>query len=165
MKYFKNIETLEQLKKEYHRLALKNHPDHGGDVEIMKEINAEYQELFAKVKSWHVNKDGETYQKDTDEQSADFINIMDVLAGLDGVTVEIIGTFIWVSGDTKPVKETLKAMGFRWSRNKFCWYLAPKGYHRWGGKTYTLDDIRGMYGTRVYKKAAKKVNRKQIATV
>ena len=40
MKYFANIKTLEELKKEYKRLALENHPDRGGDVEVMKARNA-----------------------------------------------------------------------------------------------------------------------------
>ena len=29
--YFKNIETLEDLKKQYRELAMQNHPDRGGD--------------------------------------------------------------------------------------------------------------------------------------
>ena len=30
MKFFNNIKTLEQLKKEYHKLVMKQHPDVGG---------------------------------------------------------------------------------------------------------------------------------------
>ena len=41
MKWFKNPETLEDLKKQYHRLAMKHRPDVGGTVQAMKEINAE----------------------------------------------------------------------------------------------------------------------------
>lgn len=46
MKYFNNIHTLDELKKEYRRLAMLHHPDKGGDNETMKEINAEYNLLF-----------------------------------------------------------------------------------------------------------------------
>lgn len=46
MKYFTNCHTLEDLKAEYRRLAMQNHPDCGGDAEIMKAINAEYDNLF-----------------------------------------------------------------------------------------------------------------------
>lgn len=46
MKYFTNIKTLDDLKKEYRRLVMLNHPDRGGDVETMKEINNEYDALF-----------------------------------------------------------------------------------------------------------------------
>ena len=41
MKYFTNIKTLDDLKKEFRRLAMIHHPDRGGDVETMKEINIE----------------------------------------------------------------------------------------------------------------------------
>jgi hypothetical protein len=47
MKYFKNVQNAEELKKEYKRLARENHPDMGGDIEIMKAINAEFDMLLA----------------------------------------------------------------------------------------------------------------------
>ena len=46
MKYFKNINSLEDLKKQFKKLAFKHHPDKGGDVEVMKAINNEYDMLF-----------------------------------------------------------------------------------------------------------------------
>lgn len=45
-KYFKNIKSFEDLKKNYKNLIKKNHPDNGGDLEIMKEINVEFDALF-----------------------------------------------------------------------------------------------------------------------
>ena len=45
MTYFTNIHTLDELKREYRRLAFANHPDRGGDVETMKAINAEYEAM------------------------------------------------------------------------------------------------------------------------
>lgn len=46
MKYLKNIKSFDDLKSKYRNLALKNHPDRGGDIEIMKIINNEYDLLF-----------------------------------------------------------------------------------------------------------------------
>lgn len=43
MKYFKNIDNIEDLKAEYRRLAMVNHPDRGGSTEAMQKINAENQ--------------------------------------------------------------------------------------------------------------------------
>ena len=38
--YFKDINSIEQLKKRYKELALKHHPDReGGDTATMQEIN------------------------------------------------------------------------------------------------------------------------------
>lgn len=147
MNYFKNIETLEDLKKQYKTLALKNHLDRGGNVEMMKLINAEYDSLFAKIKDTHKNKDGEVYTRENTETAAEFKDIIDKLIKMEGLEIEIIGCFIWVSGDTKPHKDSLKAMGFRWRSKKKMWYKSPEGYKRYGKKEYSIDEIRGMYGT------------------
>lgn len=46
MKHFKNVKSYEDLKDQYKALLKKNHPDNGGDLETMKEINVEYDALF-----------------------------------------------------------------------------------------------------------------------
>ena len=50
MKYFTTCTTLDELKKEYRRLAMANHPDRGGDEATMKAINAEYDAVFPAFK-------------------------------------------------------------------------------------------------------------------
>lgn len=47
MSYFSNIKTIKELKAAYHTLALKNHPDVGGDAEVMKSINVEYDIMYS----------------------------------------------------------------------------------------------------------------------
>ena len=47
MSYFKNIQTYDDLKSQFRKLALKHHPDAGGDVKVMQAINSEYDQLFA----------------------------------------------------------------------------------------------------------------------
>ncbi len=141
-------QTLEELKKMYHKLAIKFHPDCGGTDEAMKAINAEYERLFAQVKNVHHNKDGATYEKATEETPDQFKDIISKLIHMQGITIEIIGSFVWLSGNTKTYKDQIKALGFKWSQNKTAWYLAPKGYKRHGKGTYTMSDIRGMYGSR-----------------
>lgn len=46
MKHFNNVTSLEDLKKQYRKLALANHPDKGGRTEVMQEINIEFDVLF-----------------------------------------------------------------------------------------------------------------------
>lgn len=45
-KYFESCKTLDELKKEFRRLALLHHPDVGGDTATMQAINAEFDRLF-----------------------------------------------------------------------------------------------------------------------
>lgn len=150
MKFIKNVETLEELKKAYKKLALKFHPDRGGKDEEMAQINNEYDELFEQLKNIHRNKDGEFYQKESTETPQEWREIISKLLELkmENVLIEVIGSFLWVSGNTKPYKDELKVLGLKWGRKKQAWYLSPKGYKRYGKKDYKMDEIRGMYGSK-----------------
>lgn len=53
---------------------------------------------------------------------------MDIRAELekiDGIIWEQSGDWYWISGDTLPHKETLKALGCRWSKKRQKWYWKP----------------------------------------
>lgn len=150
--YFTNCNTLEELKQAYRRLAMANHPDKGGSVEVMQEINKEYEEAFAKVKNIHTNSTGEEYTKETNEAPEEFINIINELVKMHGVIIEIIGSFLWLSGNTKEYKDQIKKLGFKWSNNKLMWYKSPEGYRKFSKKDYSINDIREMFGSEVYTK-------------
>ena len=149
-KFFNPVpDTLEELKKQYRELAHKHHPDNGDDAEVMKIINNEYSALFPRLKDTHQTKDGTTYttKEPNTETAEQFIDLINVLMQMDGIIIEVIGCFVWVSGETKPYKEALKELNFRWHTKKFCWYLAPEDYRKRSRKDYSLDEIRNMYGT------------------
>lgn len=116
MKYFTDCKTLEELKKAYRRLAMENHPDRGGSVEVMQAINAEYEMLFNEMKN--TSSSGSGSRKQTQETAADFISIIDKIINLEGITIEICGTWLWVGGDTKPVKDVLMDAGLFWASKK-----------------------------------------------
>lgn len=46
MKYFQNITSLSELKKQYRELVKNNHPDKGGDIAVMQAINNEFEHLY-----------------------------------------------------------------------------------------------------------------------
>lgn len=150
MKYLNGIKTLEELKKAYYKLAMKLHPDRGGDVEEMKVLNNEYDAWFKRVSHIHTNKAGETYEKKTEEKPSEFKSIIDELMKMHGITIEVIGCFIWVSGDTKPNKDKLKEMKFKWHKEKECWYKSPSWYRKYNNNRYSMDEIRSMFGSKYY---------------
>ena len=160
MKWFKHPEILEDLKKQYHRLAMKHHPDVGGTEQAMKEINAEYEKLFAALKDTHKNAEGEFYQSRTatTETAAEFMDIIEKLIHMDGIEIEVCGSWVWVTGNTRPHKDELKALAFRWSSNKAAWYFHRDGYKKRSKKSLTLDEIRGYYGS-------EKIEKKQGANI
>lgn len=56
-KYFKSVKSYDDLKNQYKKLLKENHPDNGGDLEVMKEINVQYDALF---QIWKNKKEAET---------------------------------------------------------------------------------------------------------
>lgn len=152
MKYFKNVETLDELRREYKRLVKANHPDNGGSEDVIKVINVEYDFCFKaleKSDTASFNK----YNMEEDEQIRDIINNIINF----NIDIEICGSWIWVSGNTYECKTELKQNGFRWASKKKMWYWHnPEEQTRGNGKT-TMDDIRNKYGSHVMKESDKKV--------
>ncbi|MGN0106713.1 MAG: J domain-containing protein [Hominilimicola sp.] len=149
MKWFNNPKTLEELKKQYKALALKHHPDRGGKTFDMQTINAEYDILFARLKNIHTSASGNTYTATTEttETPDEFKNIIDKLIHLDGLQIEICGSWLWITGTTFKHKAVLKALKFRWSKSKAAWYYHTADYRKSSNKTFTLDQIRDLYGS------------------
>ena len=88
--YFENVKTLDELKKQYRRLAMKYHPDMGGSTEIMQQINAEHDTLFEMLKKQH-NASADEYHQTT-ETAAEFRDIIDFLMKFDDLEVELVGS-------------------------------------------------------------------------
>ena len=149
MKYFTNCKTAEELKKAYRKAVAALHPDNNPGKDTTKdfqEMQAEFEKAFDRLKNIHVNKDGEQYEKETTETAAEFMDLINKLLKL-GIEVELCGSWIWVSGNTKAVKDELKALGFKWSHNKAAWYFHREPYRKRSKRSMTLDDIRRMYGS------------------
>lgn len=137
-KYFENIKTVEELKEQYRKLALKNHPDVGGNTAIMAEINNQYDLLFKKLKEGNqesVIDDG-------------FKEVINKIINLN-VKIEICGSWIWVSGDTKAYRKDLKAAGLWWASKKKMWYWHTKEDTKRRKSSMSMEDIREKYGTKV----------------
>lgn len=112
MKYFKNLETMEEVKKQYRKLAMKFHPDRGGNEEIFKEINNEYEEAIEYAKQNELNKTKtkkeEDFIKNQYRNSSNFRSTINKLIQLVNINIEICGTWLYITGNTYPVKEYLK---------------------------------------------------------
>lgn len=75
MTYFKNVTTLEELRKQYKELLKKYHPDNiNGSTETTQEINTEYDNLFKVLKDRHEKEttDNTTGKADFNNKKYDF---------------------------------------------------------------------------------------------
>lgn len=150
MKYFADVRTLEELKAAYRRLAMQHHPDVGGDAEVMKAINNEHDALFERLKKQHNAQADEAHR--TTETPEEFRAIIETLLRLEGLEVELCGSWLWIGGNTRAHKEALKAAGCRWSSSKKLWYWrhAEDG-RRWHKGNQTMGQIRAKYGSQIYR--------------
>ena len=51
----------------------------------------------------------------------EFRQIIDLLMKLEGIEVELCGSWLWIGGNTKEHKDALKAAGCRWCSKKKLW--------------------------------------------
>lgn len=146
MKYFKGVKSIEELKKEYRKLCFKNHPDKGGTTEIMQLINNEYDDLFEQLKNGYNNnlKEG---QRPFTEMANEYREILIKIIYLEGVEIELCGTWLWLSGETRRYKDEIKAAGFKWAKRKSMWYWHSGDYTPRSRGKWSIDEIRATHGS------------------
>lgn len=145
MKWFNECLTMEDVKDTYKKLAKKHHPDLGGDNATMQEIKKEY--AFASAK---VLKGANLSQEETDSaihNSEEYRKAIEAIIYLEGIEIEVVGFWIWVTGDTYPVKSILKEAGFFFASKKKMWYYRAEEYKCFRGGKNSMDDIRNKYGS------------------
>lgn len=155
LKWFATCKTAEDCKTEYRKLAMKHHPDRGGDTKTMQAINVEFETAWELFKNIHksTRPDGpETYTaaEPTKETAADFIEILNQLFKLDGLTIELCGRWLWIGGNTMQNKDALKKIGCKWSKNKqkWSWHFPEDAAMTYKGKkAWSMDRIRMQFGS------------------
>ena len=152
MTYFDHLHTVADIKQEYRRLALLHHPDRpGGDTATMQAINAQYHAALERCDGQtSTGSDGNdhTYTYNATTEAAIMAKIAELIAaGVPRVAdVYIIGTWVWIVGETRPIKEELKALGCRWHRKRACWYWHPHPYRHHYNRRAGLGDLAAFYG-------------------
>lgn len=140
IRYLKDASTRQDLKNLYKEWAKKLHPDFGGSNEAMIILNNEFEYLFNRV--------GTTKQeKASPETAADYMEAIKHLIAIPGIKIELCGTWLWITGDTKPVKELLKAAGFKYASKKQAWYWQAGSYRKRSRRKLSLPEIRALYGS------------------
>lgn len=139
---FKNCKNFEEAKKLYKKLVRENHPDFGGSTEKMQEINRAWDQ-FCSAPHFENSEENATAK----ECGAKFAEIINDLLKYP-VTVDVVGSWLWVTGETFIIKDKLKSHGFKWASKKKAWYLA--GSESKGRGNQTLEQIKSIYGCTSY---------------
>lgn len=78
---------------------------------------------------------------------AEFIAVIAKLLSIPGIIIELCGSWVWVSGETREHKDEIKAAGCFWAKKKGMWYwrCAKDAHH---GKSHaSMAGIRRKYGS------------------
>ena len=141
---FKNVAGINEAKKIFKMLAKKLHPDVGGDTESFKILNAVYTNLI----------EHKIYFSSDIKIDIELEKIISLILHFENITIELVGSWIWVSGDTKVIKEKLKELGFKWASKKKMWYFGEmKGKNL---KPKSMNEIKNKYGSKTMKSSIKK---------
>ena len=148
-RFFENVNSVDELKRQYKKLVFQHHPDKGGKKENMQAINAEYESLLERVRNIHETADGKTYER---EEAADmpdsFREVINAIINFN-CRIELCGSWLWVFNGYA-YREQLKELGFFYCSGKKAWawtdQSAAKNKHR-----LTLDEIRRLHGSEIIK--------------
>lgn len=159
--YFENCKTLDEAKKQYWDLAKQLHPDKGGSKEAFQELQGQFE---------YFQPEKEKYKGETEQWNAhEYMHVISQLMEIPEIMIEICGSWIWISGNTKPHKEELKAVDTGdslkkpiWHSKKEMWYVSPVDYRKFTKKETTMDEIRDFYGSHKVNRDEKEETQKWV---
>ena len=172
MRYFEESFTVNSIKSAYRKWAFKLHPDKGGDAEEFKEMLNQYHE---KLRSMDGNRTTYTYggqRKEktyeynykTEQSILDMYNkiLSEAIKHNASITLEIIGTYIWVGNvKNENLKKLLKDNLFRFRRKyedkkskswipMYNWTNQARS--KWHGKKrWDMNEMRTNFGSQMKK--------------
>ena len=144
LKEFQDIEGINEAKKIYKTLAKKLHPDIGGSEEDFKILNEIYNNLI----------EHKIYFSNSSKFDIELEKIISLILHFENITIELVGSWVWVSGNTREIKEKLKEIGFKWASKKKMWYYGEMKAKNPNPKS--LDEIKAKYGSETLKSNEKK---------
>ena len=140
---FGAVTGINEAKKIFKQLAKKLHPDIGGSNEEFKILNKVYSDIL---------ENGVYFSNDF-KFDIELEKIISQILHYDDLIIEVVGSWIWLSGETKSIKEKLKELNFKWASKKKMWYYGEmKGKNP---KQKSMDEIKSKYGCETLKSKGK----------
>mgnify|MGYP002777878582 CR=1 FL=1 len=160
--FFAGLSSVEEIKKAYRKLAFQHHPDMGGDLATMQEINRQYEIALRGCDgqtSYSYNGKGEqqthtytySHAREKEIQTAldELIKSLGKEIAEGKITADLIGIYIWIGNTTREMKDVqakLRELNFSWHSKRQLWYWHPSDYsaRRYAGGS--LEDLANKYG-------------------
>lgn len=169
LQFFINCKDLSELKSSFKQFSKLLHPDvNKGLSDIyFKEMSNDYDSYYKIHKVNHMKENAKKYNndnfkeeniKDEDLNDERFKKAIIELLKKEGIKIVLKGVWLWVSGDTTPIKEELKQLGFQWGSTAKAWFMSDsknfkKSRTRHG---WSQEKTSSVYGEKVIKDDTKK---------
>ena len=140
---FIEVAGINEAKIIFKRLAKILHPDVGGTNEEFKILNTIYNDLIS----------NNLYFSNDTKYDIELEKIISQILHFENITIEVVGSWIWLSGDTKIIKDKLKDLNFKWASKKKMWYYGEmKGRNP---RQKSMSEIKSKYGCDTLKSKGK----------
>lgn len=122
------------------------------ELEKAETAAAEIEEKERKRKlSEKIEKEIQALQKEEKEEKEVILEVpkkIEKLIELKGITIELVGSWYWISGETKKHKDTIKATGARYSAKRKKWYYYDdiENARRGRSSKKSYEEIKETYG-------------------
>jgi hypothetical protein len=146
MNYFKDCNTIDKVKTLYRSLAKQHHPDMGGSTETMQVINSEYAFACAKILKGENISTAETEGEILKAEK--YREALEKIISLEGIAIELVGAWIWITGNTYPHRAILKQAGYMFAHKKVAWYFRTDEFKTHNRHQLTLEQIKSKYGSK-----------------
>ena len=150
--FFAGCKTAQDVKTKFRDLVKEHHPDKGGNPETMKLINNEYTKALNFIKA------GGSFEETGSGAGATTADPLltdplykaafEAVETLPGVIIELIGNWIWLSGNTYPHRAIISGAGFHWANTKKMWYYRTDENKTNNRKAYDINEIRAKHGSK-----------------
>lgn len=136
---FEAVTGINEAKVIFKRLAKVLHPDIGGTNELFKLLNTIYNDMI--------------YFSNNTKFDIELEKVISQILHYENITIEVVGSWIWLTGDTKIIKDKLKDLNFKWASKKKMWYYGEmKGRNP---KQKSMNEIKSKYGCETLKTKGK----------
>ena len=140
---FSEVTGINEAKAIFKKLAKILHPDVGGTNEEFKLLNKIYTDLI----------ENKIYFSNDTMFDIELEKVISKILHYENITIEVVGSWIWLTGDTKSIKDKLKDLNFKWASKKKMWYYGEmKGRNP---KQKSMSEIKSKYGCETLKSKGK----------
>ena len=157
MDLFKNLKSINSIKQAYRKACFIYHPDKGGSTADMQALNAAYHTALLAADGYEdIGDDGKihTYHYHRETEQSIIKKLYDLLClklhEAKDLDILIVGTWLWIGGDTRAYKDDLKKLGCKWHSKRLKWFWHAPTYKRRYNSEASFSRLCAIYGAKEF---------------